>query len=86
MPKKRPEHDPHHVAAIAASLLQGPRQETHHIKHAVLSARAILDEAHGWDPGADAEEDEPVAELDPEPEAEAEAGEKPAKGGRRAKA
>lgn len=40
-------HDPHHVAHLAAVILSSrPEPEAHHIKAAVASARAVLDEAH----------------------------------------
>lgn len=40
-------HDPDHVAHIAAVILSArPEPELHHIKAAVSSAKAVLDEAH----------------------------------------
>ena len=43
-------HDPNHVAHIAAIILSSrPEVEGHHIKAAVASARAVLDEAHRSD-------------------------------------
>jgi hypothetical protein len=45
------EHNPDHVAQIAAALLSGfPESEPHHVKQAVSTARLILDEAHGVKP------------------------------------
>lgn len=40
-------HDPYHVAHLAAIILSSrPEPEAHHIRAAVTSARAVLDEAH----------------------------------------
>lgn len=59
-------HDPHHVAHLAATILSArPEPETHHIKTAVASARAVLDEAHRM-----ANEDEARAKFADAPAAE----------------
>lgn len=63
-------HNPDQVAQVAAMLLQGRHDaEPHHVKAAVVTAKAILDEAHGRETEAEeaevtvAEEAEVAAEI-----------------------
>lgn len=63
-------HHAHLIAHVAAALLSGRHDaEPHHVKAAVETAKAIVDQAHSV---AGEPVDDPVVEPAPEPESEPE--------------